>query len=422
MIGGAGLIILLLGVFLVVFKRPASDTSKVDLKVWVVAGKEALTQMGQAYTENIHKNVSLRFETVDAANYEDRWFSALAAGEGPDIVMIHNRALPKLQKTLSPAYVTQLTIDGFRNLFPQVAEEEFTSQDQVYALPLYMDTLLMYYNRDLLDQAGITQLPKTWNDLQNAITKLVSLNPRGQIIRAAAAIGGSKKTIVTAVDILNLLMLQTGVKMTDSDHAQAIFGGSGAGGLGQQAFNFYLKFSNPNYPYYTWNDDQPDYVQSFAGGKTAIIFDYYARKSDIKKKNAFLNFAVAPMPQPAGATVDVNYADYWGLAVSKQSRNPNWAWDFVLYAATTPDNAIAYATAANQLPALRSLIANNFTNQELAVPAKQALTARSWYQADENQIQRIFSQAIQNVLSGKTESREALSQANDQISQLMTSK
>lgn len=418
MIGAAGLIVLLFAVLLIVFKRPTLDTTKADLNVWVVMGKDALSQMGQTYTENVHKNVTLHFQTVDAASYENRLLSALAAGEGPDIVMIRNRALPKLQKALSPVSPMQLTQTAFRNLFPQVAEEDFIENGRIYALPLYIDTLSMFYNRDLFDQAGITQIPKTWDDFRNAIPKLVSLDTRGQIVKSAAAIGGSKTTIDAAVDILNLLMLQTGVKMTDSDHRQATFAGSGAGSLGQQAFNFYLQFSNPNYSYYTWNDSQPNSIQSFASGKTAIIFDYHAKKSEIKKRNAFLNFSDAPMPQPAGATVDINYADYWGLAVSKQSRNANWAWDFILYAVTSPDNAAAYAAAINQLPALRPLIANKFANTEFAVQAKQALTARSWYQPDEEQVQNIFNTSIQNVLNGKVNARNALDQANDQIGQL----
>jgi hypothetical protein len=68
-------------------------------------------------------------------------------------------------------------------------------------------------------------------------------------------------------------------------------------------------------PFYTWNSKQPNSVDAFAGGTTAMMFNYSWQNAEIKSKNPKLNYAIAPVPQiyPASpATV----ANYWGYAVS----------------------------------------------------------------------------------------------------------
>jgi len=150
-----------------------------------------------------------------------------------------------------------------------------------------------------------------------------------------------------------------------------------------------------------------------------MIFDYAQAVADIKIRSPFLNFAVAPMPQPKGASVDVNFPEYTGLAVSKQSKVSGWAWDFVIYAATNQGAVKMYLDGTGRPPALKNLIAADMNDPTFGVFAKQALTARSWYQADNLKIENIMNTAIQSVLTGQANSESALGRAQDQVTALM---
>lgn len=55
-------------------------------------------------------------------------------------------------------------------------------RDKMYSMPVYSDGGLLYYRKDLLDQAGITEAPQTWEDML-AACKAVKALP------AAASIG-----------------------------------------------------------------------------------------------------------------------------------------------------------------------------------------------------------------------------------------
>lgn len=365
--------------------------------------------------EAFRPNVSVRYISVDRARYKEEILNALASGLGPDVFYIGNHDLLAESNKIAP--ISQAQFDPFRlrELFPTVVEQDFVLNNRVGALPLYLDTMAMIYNRDIFDQAGIAVVPKTWDEFLRILPQLRQFGAGGQITRAAAAIGGTEKSVDAGVDLLNLLMLQNGARMNNAENTASTFA-SGESGL--LAFNFYLQFANAASPNFTWSDGEENSLISFAGGKVAVIFNYLSSLERVKNINAFLDTGVSPMLQASGAASDINYANYHGLAVSRQSRVQNWAWDFVVYTTTNPITAEMYANAAGRPPALRTLIGKKAGDPDLGVFAGAALTARSWVQPSGDRAREIFNGAIQDVLSGRTNSSNALKQAEGRINQL----
>jgi len=215
-------------------------------------------------------------------------------------------------------------------------------------------------------------------------------------------------------------MLQVGVKMTDENFTRAAFSDNVESLFpGIDALNFYTKFSDPKNTYYTWNENMEYSLDSFSKGDTAMIFGYASDRQLVKSKNPFLNFKAAEMPQPKAGEKSVNYADYWGLAVTGNSQNPDWAWDLILYLTANETAAEHYFKTANRPPALRSLIQKNVDHPELGVFTKQGLSARSWPQIDKDQIADVFSRAIKSVVSGRLDASNSLNQAQREVTELM---
>lgn len=48
--------------------------------------------------------------------------------------------------------------------------------DGIYAIPMESGTISFYYNRELLDKAGIEKFPETWNELLEAVEKLNAID------------------------------------------------------------------------------------------------------------------------------------------------------------------------------------------------------------------------------------------------------
>ena len=70
---------------------------------------------------------------------------------------------------------------------------------------------------------------------------------------------------------------------------------------------------------------------------------------------------------------------------------------------------------------MRNDIQADVSDPNLSVFALQALTAKSWYEADPIKIDAIFDAAIRNVLAGAEDAPKALKEAETAVSQLMSS-
>ncbi|MEK7574008.1 MAG: extracellular solute-binding protein [Patescibacteria group bacterium] len=405
--------------------RPgAKQRLKADLEFWGVFDKSDIYQSVIDQFQNIHQGVSINYRQFDPQSYENELINALAAGQGPDIFMIHNSWLPKHYDKISPLPSEKLNIAVYGDqLFPKVVKTDFTANDVIYALPLSIDTLALIYNKDIFDQSGIALAPATWLEFQNIVPKLRILDNTGKISRAAAAIGGSEKSVNRATDLLSLLMLQAGAQMTDQDFTRATFAQTLTGGFspGLNALEFYTRFANPINFDYTWNEALHYSLDSFAESSSAMIFNYAYQLPNLKAKNPLLNLGVAPIPQnnPAKA---VNYANYWGYTVSNKSPYSDLVWDFILLLTTNQNNARAYLQETKKPPALRFLINEYSNDPEIGIFAKQILTAKSWPQINDNKIETIFSDMIESVINGRQSAETALDQAEAEVSQLMMRK
>lgn len=422
-IGSALLIILfIIGVATGIIPGLRSNRERppeLTLTIWGIDSRVLFNDNILGYTA-LRPNVRVNYEEINPATYEQDLINALAAGRGPDVVMFHNSWLPKHYNKIVPVKSEQLLLSSLQQQFPEVIEQDFAPDGQIFALPLYIDTLALLYNRDTFDRTGIALPPKDWLEFQSLIPKLIQKNEVGNITRPAAAIGGSGASIDKASDFLMLLMLQAGARMTNEDFTQATFAQNIGEFLpGVDALNFYTKFSDPRDEFYTWNDSQEYSLDNFARGNTAIIFNYAYQQENIRDKNPFLNFRPAEMPQPSGSVRAVNFPDYWGLAVTNNSKNPDWAWDLILYFTANETAAENYLTVSNRPPALRTLIQKYANHPDLGVFARQALSARSWPRIDKVLVDNLFSDMIRATITGQLDLSAAVVQAERQITELM---
>ena len=391
-----------------------NTNQEISLVFWGVDSSGFIQPLIDAYT-GTNPNVKITYRKIDSVSYEKTLIDALATGQGPDVLMFNNNWLAKHYNKIAPAPATQISVESVARLFPTVVRQNFVSNNQVYALPLYIDTLALLYNKSVLDAAAVAGLPKTWDEFQALVPNLRKFNQFNQITRPAAAIGGSDKSIDKASDLLNELIMQFagGPQNIISQDGAVYFKDDGL-----NALNFYLGFANPASSYNTWNDSLPYSLDSFADGSTAMIFNYASGFPKIKSRNPYLDFSVSQMPQLAPDGQPVNYADYWGLAVSKQSRNAVWAWHFISSITTNPQTAELYVQNASLPPALLTLIEKYKNDAKFGVFARQALTARSWLQPDNTEVKKIFSDIIESVSNGKATAKDALDEAENAINSI----
>ena len=382
----------------------------------------------------IHPHIEITYRKLRYEEYERALLEAWAEGRGPDIFSIPNTWLTKYQKFILPLpgkttmpYVVvtgpackrteeivlkdqpSLSLRDLKNNFVDVVFDDVVRNNQIYALPLSIDTLVLYYNRDLLNNAGIAQPPTNWTELKDDVEKLTIQDKTGNIIQAGIAMG-TAENITRSTDILFLLMMQNGTLMTSGQ--RATFNQPLAADPnyfpGQEALRFYTDFANPAKETYSWNTEMQNSLDAFIEGKVALFFGYAYHLPTIQARAPKLNFGITSAPQIEGSLKQVNYANYWIETVFFKTEYPNETWDFLQFA-TAQGNVDSYLNSVKKPTALRGLISQQLEDFDLAPFAQQVLTAQSWYHGqDFEAVEGIFKEMITSINGGETDYKKVI--------------
>jgi ABC-type glycerol-3-phosphate transport system substrate-binding protein len=140
-------------------------------------------------------------------------------------------------------------------------------------------------------------------------------------------------------------------------------------------------------------------------GQTAYFFGYSYHLPLIRQQNPQLNFGIAAFPQIQGNTKMITFANYWLESVSKKTKYPNEAWDFVQFM-TQAEQAKQYLAKIKKPTALRSLVSTQQEDLDLSVFANQVLSAKSWYHGtDPAAAEKIMNDMIRSQLAGEAETQ-----------------
>lgn len=429
-------------------KKVQEAMKPITLEYWrVFDGPDTFEEIIKNYNQ-IHPFITIKYKKLRYEEYEDELLNALAEDRGPDMFSIHNTWMTKyknkieplpeqitmaypveqgsIKKEIIPELRTKRTIGPkqLKDIFVDVVSHDVVFDDnKIYGLPMYVDTLALYYNRTLLNNAGIATIPKYWNsEFQQSVKKLTKHDNRYGIIQSGVSLGGSDN-IERYSDILSLLMMQNGaIMLNDSNQVQfhaippAFKDDDYNPGL--EALRFYTDFSNPTKEVYSWNEDLNSSMEMFISGNLALTFSYSYSLEDIKNRAPKLNFSVAKMPQIEGNPVDINFANYWIEVVSKKSEYTNEAWDFINFA-TSQEQVTNYLDKTNKPTALRSIISKQeIEKPELSIFTNQTLTARSWYQgANPQAMEKIMGEMIDSIVNKESELIEAINLAASKVQQ-----
>lgn len=465
--------LLMVSVFLVFSgcssSEPTQPQYKMTLEVWGFDDADVFTETFANYSK-LNPAVTLvnyKKQTINVASYKEELVDALAAGKGPDIFLIHNAWLPIFKDKIAEAPVAYLNEQKVKTNFVDVVLSDFSDGGKIFAAPLSVDTLALYYNKDLFNEAGITGPPEDWNTFVEDARKLTKIDSTGQIIRSGAALG-TTNNINRATDILVAMMLQNGTEMTDAQRSRTTFdmvtsaGGTGnkTDTPGQNALEFYTSFAKTSSAAYSWNGRMHNSIDAFSENTLAMMLNYSWQREAIANKSPKLNFEVAPLPQLSGHP-PVSFANYWGFAVAKNKpaspvapgssrpaappvSNENRikeAWKLITYLTTKPetspgapaakpskdgdfsyDAAKKYMEKTAKPAARRDLIEIQKNDAKAGVFTKQNLIAKSWYQADAQAIETVLADMIDQVVGGQLSSQEAIRSGAAKVTQLMQEK
>jgi multiple sugar transport system substrate-binding protein len=303
------------------------DKNVVRMADWSGAGDDSdfnrLIQSVYDEFEARNPGVDLRIEgTPEMQAYVTKMLLGHVAGTAPDVmrldassaaVFIENGVLLDLGE-----YIRNDPSFSLDDYFPNVVA--ITQRDEaVYGIPMGFTPMVLYYNKDLFDAAGVAYPDGTWtyDEFLQAAKKLT----KGDVY-------GFEFSNWMAMWILFLWNNGGDVLVSDGSRASGAFDSPQC----VEAVQFLHDLVNVHKAAPTKSQTAALGVNLFANGRAAMKIVGHWELIDYTKDTAKVKvdrIGIAPPPTNLPKPVTVMYES--GLAVMKNCKNPDLAWELVKY-------------------------------------------------------------------------------------------
>lgn len=389
--------------------------------------------------------VKIKYTKKDHSSYEKELDQSYDKSNSPSIFMVNNSWMEEYADKLEPLSgnlaVTKeynlIDYNEISEIFPLYSIQDAELGDnELFAMPIYSDSLALYYNKDLFAKAGISNPPTTWEDLKKDVKKLTIADRKNNVTQSGIAMGAGQN-VNRACDIISLLIMQSGGKIINDRqeidiNKKVSFNtpqGTQEREPGLTAIQFYMEFSDPTKEIYTWNNTLENSVENFAKGKTAMMFGYEYQRANLLALNPDLNYGISTMPQIPNSTV-VNISNTWMPVVSNQNsceisgennkqniECAQIAWSFLSFA-NQKENITKYLKATNKASARMDIAGEQAMQDNNTSPfAKQTVSARSYNKFDD-QIDGILNSMIDDIYKDRTSWKTKVDEAVEKIEKL----
>lgn len=304
--------------------KPAAE-GPVEITFMMWGAPEELA-VWQAVVDDFHTanpNITVKVDVSDWESYWTKLNTLIAGGTPPDVFAMDaplfldwqsRGALLNLQPYID---ANAGFLDGF---YPQTLTA-YKTTDGYYGLPRDFQTIVLFYNKDMFDAAGVDYPSGYWtyDDLLAASKKLtLDKDNDGKI---------DQYGIWTDTWDMELFWSEAiwayGGEIINDDHSKTLIGEGGARDAWVFIDSLYKEGVMPTPT--SSGEFGDDLFQSKMAAMNTI--GHWAVPGYVQ---AGINFDVAPMPKgPAGQATSVNSA---GFVVSKDSKNADAAFEFIKFA------------------------------------------------------------------------------------------
>lgn len=361
------------------------------------------------------------YKSFTPESFDNAFVTALADQKGPDLLLLSHESLVEHRGRLQPLTYEAFPFGTIRDTYVEGAEV-FALMDGMYGLPVMVDPLVLYWNRDMFSSNGLLAAPKTWEDLVSSIVPTLTVKDYSRTINRASVAMGEYSNVKNAFPIISLLLLQGGSRMVVEEsptrYSVELAGQIGGGNTDpfDSAIAFYSNFSNINNSLYTWNRSLREDKDMFLSEDLAVYFGMASEGKDIEIKNPNLSFDIAEVPQGATATTKRTYGQFYAFSVPKAAKNKTASF-IVMQRLAEAANAQKLADSYGMAPVHRSSVAAGNSDVYGRIAYTSAVFARGWLNPDKDRVGQVFTTMLDDVNANRSDVYAATNDAVTRVQQ-----
>ena len=325
---------------------PTPSSNSNELEFWTMQLKPDFTQYFDRLNNSFEtKNQAIKLRWVDIpwSAMESKILTAISAKTAPDVVNLNPNFASVLATRNAWLNLDEVVDSEVKKTYlPRIWSassievcQKNNCSNTTFGLPWYLTTRVTIYNQKLLQQAGISAPPQTYQELAT-VAKQVKAKTGKYAFFVTFVPGDSGEVLESLV--------QMGVNLVD-DNGKAAFNTP----AGVAAFRYWVDlYQQKLLPPEVLTQGHRHGIELYQSGETALLSSGAEFLQTITNNAPSIAQASAAAPQITGKTGKKNVA-VMNLVIPRNSDKSTAALKYALYVTNT-ENQVAFAKEANVLP------------------------------------------------------------------------
>lgn len=396
-----------------------------DVYLWGTYPERNITTFLHDFGLEDRRTTTVQYTQKDPKTFYDDLSQALASGQGPDLVITDHAHIEKLESIFSvipfDAFPARLFVDAYVDAAQIPFIKNSGQTPDIRAVPVVVDPLIMYWNRDIFSRYAVPQAPKYWDEFFSIAETMTERSENGNIVVSGVALGETSN-VLHAKEIISAMIMQAGgdiiVRNADDGKLEVRLARTDKNSLSpaQSAMRFFTEFANPTKKRYSWNKSMPKSKEMFTNGDLAIYIGVASELKEISDKNPNLNFDIAPLPQLRSGTGTrlLTTGTIYALAITKTGKNPSGA--FAISQALSNGKAGELLEKELGAPSSqRALLVPNARDPLTTTLRQEAVRMRVWPDPDPEKTEDILFRMVERITTGEDRISESVQRADGEM-------
>ncbi len=316
------------------------------VEFWAMGREGEVVQSLVPEFERQTPGIHVRVQQVPWSAAHEKLLTAYVGDAMPDLFQVGNTWIPEFVAldAIEPldAWLARSAVVQTGDYFPGILDTNVID-GVTYGVPWYVDTRLLFYRTDVLQQVGYAQPPATWGAWLDAMT------------RVKARVGPGNYAILLPLDEWQppvVLALQLDASLLRDAEQYGNFRSAAF----HQAFDLYLDMFRRGLAPRRGEAQVANLYQDFANGFFSFYISGPWNIGEFSRRlpaSLVDRWSTAPMPGPDAQHPGVSVAGGASLAIFRRCRHKEAAWRFIEYL-SQPAQQVEFHRLTGDLPSRRT--------------------------------------------------------------------
>lgn len=330
---------------------------------WNVTRLKVLEKYIERYEKQKDYKIKINMLFVAWNQYWSKLVAATVGGKPPTIANMHNFRHSQLVTLLEPFPQDIFPLEKMRQdyyLFDKAfVHKDSQGKDQFYYMPLGTTVGLIFYNKDVWEEHGLTEAdyPKTWDEFKQITKKLTAYEKDGKTIRVSGFNANGNNFSPNLSFMIIDLLYQFNGRLFSKDRSQILFDSPEIYEATNHLLNLYdgvcdVRFIEVSQAFSSY---QPSTKDSSSYSAMIACWSWFA--NFVRRERPDLRWGVFPMPKidQNGFYGRSNYECAQGVLASANPDDKRAGFEFLKWLHEQDDYLIEINTKQGTLPGRKAL-------------------------------------------------------------------